>query len=72
VVGILIVPFTWFAVSAILSISNILTASVLRLPADILQNVKGADNAEFTFDMPKKCVLNFDKLQTSGGTTAAK
>lgn len=36
VTGILIVPFTWFIVSGVLSISNLLTASVLRLPADIL------------------------------------
>lgn len=32
VTGMLMVPFTWFIVSGILSVSNILTASVIQLP----------------------------------------
>ncbi|MDD2486818.1 MAG: hypothetical protein PHS92_00400 [Candidatus Gracilibacteria bacterium] len=43
VVGILIVPFTWFIVSAVLSVSNILTASVLSLSYDtIAKNPAGS------------------------------
>lgn len=73
VVGILIVPFTWFIVSGILSISNLLTASVLRLPADLLaQNVDGKnDKKEFTFKMPKECTLSFKKMSEGGKETAS-
>jgi hypothetical protein len=38
VVGMLIVPFTWFIVSAVLSVSNILTASVISLPMETILN----------------------------------
>lgn len=34
IIWILIVPFTWFIVSTTLSVTNILTASVMRLPFD--------------------------------------
>jgi len=40
--GMLMVPFTWFIVSAVLSVSNILTASVIQLPASTI-----IGNAEF-------------------------
>ncbi len=36
VTGMLIVPFTWFIVSAVLSISNVLTASVIQLPVSTI------------------------------------
>lgn len=39
VTGMLMVPFTWFIVSAVLSVSNVLTASVIQLPvATILKS----------------------------------
>lgn len=57
-VGILIVPFTWFAVSAILSVSNVLTASVLRLPADVISQQEASN---IKFKVPAECTLNFDK-----------
>lgn len=34
VTGMLMVPFTWFIVSAVLSVSNVLTASVISLPME--------------------------------------
>ena len=37
IISILIVPLTWFIVSATLSVSNILTASVIRLPIDTMK-----------------------------------
>lgn len=66
VTGILIVPFTWFAVSATLSVTNVLTASILRLPADYI----GKDPStagEFGIKMPQKCTLNFKKLTEGAG-----
>lgn len=64
ITGILIVPFTWFIVSGTLSVTNLLTASVLRLPADMIDSAsKGAKDAnELEIKMPKTCTLKFDKL----------
>ncbi len=59
-VGILIVPFTWFVVSATLSVANILTASVLRLPASV---VAPEDASKESFEMEKECTIYYDKLQ---------
>lgn len=47
VIGILIVPFSWFFVSATLSLANILTASAIALPFGML-NTGGSDPAWFT------------------------
>lgn len=75
VTGILMVPFTWFAVSATLSVSNLLTASVLRLPADMIEQTTapggaaGQTQREVKFNMPKNCTLNFNKLAGSGSTS---
>lgn len=75
VTGILIVPFTWFIVSATLSVSNLLTASVLRLPADMIAQTAAPGGAagqsarEISFNMPDNCTLNFNKLIGSGSTT---
>jgi len=41
VTGMLIVPFTWFIVSAVLSVSNILTASVISLPMETILKAGG-------------------------------
>jgi len=38
VTGMLIVPFTWFIVSATLSIANVLTASVIQLPISTIKS----------------------------------
>lgn len=60
VTGMLMVPFTWFIVSAVLSVSNVLTASVIQLPvATILKS--GADQAGLLTDkiIPKE--ITFDK-----------
>ncbi|EKD29290.1 MAG: hypothetical protein ACD_78C00454G0004 [uncultured bacterium (gcode 4)] len=47
VAGILIVPFTWFIVSAVLSVSNILTASVIQLPVATINQAGSAKIKEF-------------------------
>lgn len=64
VTGILIVPFTWFIMSGVLSVTNLLTASVLRLPSDIIMQMKATNpNAKpLTFDVPKTCTINFNKI----------
>jgi hypothetical protein len=50
------VPFTWFFVQFILSISALLTISALTLPFDTFPAVTG----EYTSKpvIPKKCTLN--------------
>lgn len=61
VTGMLIVPFTWFIVSAVLSISNILTASVIQLPvATILKS--GVNQAGLLTEriIPKNIIYNKD------------
>lgn len=72
VTGILIVPFTWFIMSGVLSITNLLTASVLRLPADLITQMRATDpNAKpLTFDVPKTCTVNFNKI--AGGDEKEK
>ncbi len=73
VTGILIVPFTWFIVSATLSVTNLLTASILRLPADMISTDSKTekDKNEMIFTMPKECTLNFDKLSKGESKDAA-
>ncbi len=74
ITGILIVPFTWFAVSGILSVTNLLTASILRLPADMLDQTTTADGkkAEMSFTMPDACELKFDKLAKGASKSVEK
>jgi len=48
VTGMLIVPFTWFIVSAVLSISNILTASVISLPMETILKSGGETSTLLT------------------------
>ena len=57
VVGLMIVPFSWFAVSAILSMSGFLTASVLQLPHSVI-DVKTGNPLSRVF-IPKEVVLDF-------------
>lgn len=56
VIGILIVPFTWFIVSATLSISNILTASVIQLPIDVIQKSPAGKNMLDEKIIPKSII----------------
>ncbi len=61
VMGMLMVPFTWFIVSATLSVANILTASVIQLPVDTIHKASSAKIKEF-FDeekvIPKKITVD--------------
>lgn len=55
VVGVLIVPFSWFLVQFILSISAVLTISALNLP---FETFKTFDNKLSEVKIPTKCTLN--------------
>lgn len=68
VTGILIVPFTWFIVSAVLSISNILTASVIQLPIDTIQKAGSAGTFLDDKIIPKEITYDKDKKNTEGST----
>lgn len=61
VTGMLMVPFTWFIVSATLSVANLLTASVIQLPVSTI-HMAGGDKAKEFFDqkkiIPKKMTLD--------------
>lgn len=59
VTGMLIVPFTWFIVSAVLSISNILTASVISLPMETILKA-GGETSKLLADpiIPKQITFN--------------
>lgn len=59
-IGVLIVPFTWFIVSATLSVSNVLTASVLRLPYDMMT----PEQRSYELKIPKNCTLKFSQIST--------
>lgn len=61
VTGMLIVPFTWFIVSAVLSVSNILTASVISLPVETILKA-GWSTTGLLADkiIPKTIVFNKD------------
>jgi hypothetical protein len=54
--GILMVPFTWWFVQAVISISTFLTASVVSIPQDILT----ADKAQsfLQYRMPKEFTID--------------
>ena len=60
VTGMLIVPFTWFIVSAVLSVSNVLTASVISLPMETILKAGGGTSTLLTDPIiPKE--ITFDK-----------
>ena len=42
IVGIIMVPITWFIVSGTLSVTSVLTASVLQLPSRVIQDTSGS------------------------------
>jgi hypothetical protein len=61
VTGMLMVPFTWFIVSAVLSVSNVLTASVISLPMETILKSDGT-NSKLLNDkiIPKTIIFNKD------------
>lgn len=66
VTGILIVPFTWFIVSAVLSISNILTASVIQLPIDTIQKAGSAGTFLDDKIIPREITYDKDRDYKQG------
>lgn len=44
--GILIVPFTWWMVQAVLSVGNILTVAVMQIPRDTLEALSGPSTSD--------------------------
>ncbi len=55
IIWVLIVPFSWFFVSLIISLSNILTFAALSLPAETFTDYKNTINS---IEIPNKCYLN--------------
>lgn len=72
VVSILIVPFTWFIVSAVLSIANVLTASVIQLPVDMLGQTTNGNDILNTPMVPKNIVYNHGAEFNSGSYTVSR
>ncbi len=68
VIWMLIVPFTWFVVSATLSVVNILTASVIQLPIDTI--VKSGSKSWFLEKpiIPREIVYNKNMSSNGNGT----
>lgn len=62
IIGVIMVPFTWWVVSASLSVSSYLTALTLRMPADIM-NANSAINTRV--QIPTKCTLDFTSENAS-------
>jgi hypothetical protein len=67
IVGIISVPFTWFFVSAIVSLSSILTASAIQLAGDLAPT----DSSELELSIPKKCTINFEASVSGTAATPA-
>jgi hypothetical protein len=65
IVGVISVPFTWFFVSAILSVSSILTASAIQLAGDL--RVESSTSKELQIPIYKNCTINFN-ASPSGST----
>ncbi len=66
IVGILIVPFSWFLIQFILSISAVLTISALNLPFETFSTFKTSLS---TVEIPKDCTLNLKSTWKSENTT---
>lgn len=70
VTGMLMVPFTWFIVSATLSVVNILTASVIQLPTATISKIGGTQATFLTEKIiPKE--ITYDKKADSGTGTSS-
>lgn len=71
VTGMLMVPFTWFIVSATLSVANVLTASVIQLPVSTI-NTAGNDKVKEYFDkkkiIPKNMTLDLTSSKKDSPT----
>lgn len=67
IIGILIVPFSWFLVNFILSISAILTISALNLPFDTFDSYNEKIS---TVQIPKTCTFNPDNLSATWATSS--
>ncbi len=67
IVGVISVPFTWFFVSAIVSISSILTASAIQLAGDLTPN----NSVSPKITVYKDCTIDFTK-GTLGKDSSAK
>lgn len=61
IVWILIVPFSWFIVQFVVSISSILTVSVLSLPYDLYKPSIDSMN----MDIPTNCTLDIDSASAT-------
>lgn len=68
VIGILMVPFTWFVVSGALSIGNYLTINLIRLPVTV-SNVTNALNGMDSKIIPTEITL--DRTTEAAGQAAA-
>ncbi|MDD4151145.1 MAG: hypothetical protein PHR68_00865 [Candidatus Gracilibacteria bacterium] len=69
IVGILIVPFSWFIVQFVLSISALLTVSSLSLPWDTFKTSM-SDNTVLTEKViPTNCSIDIDALVGGGKTS---
>lgn len=71
VIALLIVPFSWFWIQSILSVSNILTAAILQIPKDTLESLSGTNwtNVNSFLDskkIPKNIIYlgDWDTLKT--------
>ncbi|RKW23899.1 hypothetical protein D8B46_02455 [Candidatus Gracilibacteria bacterium] len=69
IVGILIVPFSWFIVQFFVSLSSILTISALNLPFEVFQDYKSQMSK---VNIPKNCTLNLGVLGEQEGTDSSK
>ena len=72
IIWVLIVPFSWFFVQFILSISAILTVSALSLPFNTFQDIQTKID---TIKVPTKCYINIKSVwsnKTNDKTTGTK
>jgi len=68
IIWVLIVPFSWFIVSLVVSLSNILTIAALTLPSDSFPDYKTwLENIELKTD----CELDFKKLSADAWNTGS-
>ena len=68
IVWVLIVPFSWFIVSLVVSLSNILTIAALQLPSDSFQSFNEKLN---NIELQTDCKLDFNKLSSDTSDTSS-
>jgi hypothetical protein len=70
--GILIVPFTWWIVQAVLSVSNILTVAVMQIPRDTLETISGPNDKTTWYEKPSiPKTVTYDGTGKDGKTTTS-